>query len=660
MQIVAFDTETTGLDVFKGAKPFMFIFCDLEAITMQHLKEFSNLLEIAEIEAQSVSSSWLVKDLNNAKEFAKYRELVNVAIKYINDICWFTYEAKEAKDILEDTSVTKVMHNGKFDYLMSKAAGINIAGEVYDTMIESHLIDENSSNKLDFVAEKYLHVKKYEVLEKWFTANGYTKDNRDYTKVPKPIIEPYGIIDVILTSLVHKFYKPYITKLRLNEINDIERSLIPVWASMETRGFLVDIDYLTEASELFSVELSQIEKEVHNLSGYRFNISSPTQLAEVLILNGIDLPTTAKGKSSTAIDALEMLRSDPLIAKVLEHRKLSKLLGTYINNLILSSVDSVIHCNMHATGARTGRISVTKPALQTLPKKDKRIRRAFLCKDEYVNVFFDFKQMEYRIFADYSGDEELIRRINEEDADMHDAIKDIFNAYVREKGISLDISRKAARGSVGLTELDRPAAKNINFGVIYGMGIKALAAQLGVLHAVAKKLKQIYYKAVPSVKPLETKITKAIYKRGYIFNKYGRRRRLSGSESYKGLNSLCQGTSADMVKAKMSELFYGLLSTTKSGIILQVHDELVIEIHYSELHLIVKIMDILSNFSNKFTVKFSVDAEYTISSWVDKRKFIDELEIEQYIIEEYFRHLYLELVPYLNSNNEEVDELDYV
>jgi DNA polymerase-1 len=291
-----------------------------------------------------------------------------------------------------------------------------------------------------------------------------------------------------------------------------------------------------------------------------------------------------------------------LLIRIQEYRKYEKLLGTYAIGIYdqMDSVDKV-HSSINQTEATTGRMSITKPALQTLPKKDKRIRSAFIPTDGYELWFMDLDQVEYRGFAHYARATALIEAIKN-GHDIHQATAaTLFNKPYDE-----------------VTEDERSKAKTINFGLIYGQGDDLTAASLKMTKSAARKFKDHYFAMIPEAQPFIQTVHAVIRVKGYVKNWYGRRRRLSYDEAYKGPNALIQGWAADYIKHKLAMIYKFLMAHNyKTRMINIVHDELIFEVHADEKFLIPKLRWMLSEFE-EYRVPITAGVEYGAVSWGKK------------------------------------------
>ncbi len=362
---------------------------------------------------------------------------------------------------------------------------------------------------------------------------------------------------------------------------EIELPLIPILARAQERGILLDKKYLAELSEKYHAELSSLENKIYELAGEQFNLNSPKQLGEILF-DKLHLKTgkkTAAGARSTKeSELLKLQDAHPVIAHILKYRELQKLLSTYVDNLpALADRESRLHSHLNQTGAATGRMSSSDPNLQNIPASETHgaaIRRAFLASPGHTWCALDYSQIEMRVLALLSGDGELIRIFNAGE-DVHTSVA------VRVFGVKPE----------EVTKEMRRRAKVINFGIIYGMGVTALRANLNTTRAEAQKFYDDYFLAFPQIRQYFDDVKLQAAKLGYTQTLYGRRRYFPGLRSRipfiramnerMAMNAPLQGTAADIVKIAMIEVNKLLAENSwqeSAHLLLQVHDELIYEI----------------------------------------------------------------------------------
>ncbi|MCX7941981.1 MAG: DNA polymerase I [Dictyoglomaceae bacterium] len=371
---------------------------------------------------------------------------------------------------------------------------------------------------------------------------------------------------------------------------EIEIPLIPVLYSMEKFGIKVDISYIKELSREWGERLLKIEEEIYQLAGVKFNINSPKQLSEVLY-ERLKLPTRKKGKTgySTSQETLqELINYHPIVRKVLEYREFYKLKSTYVDSIpsLINPKTQRLHSSFNPTGTSTGRLSSSEPNLQNIPirsEEGKKIRRAFIPEEGWYFISLDYSQIELRILAHLSGEEKLIK------------------AFLEDK----DIHRRTASEIFGIPEdkIDdnlRAKAKAVNFGIIYGITPKGLSEATGLSIEECEKFIEKYFQHYPKVKEYIEESIKTAREKGYVKTLLGRKRYLPEINSANrqlrqlseriAINSPIQGTSADIIKLSMIEIYKELEKRNlKSRILLQIHDELILEAPEEEIDLIGKI-----------------------------------------------------------------------
>lgn len=573
-RLVALDTETTGLHWFKGHKPFLYT--------------------IAEIGKETIVSN----------DFEKLNE----------------YLAEE------DTHV--VMQDAIFDLSMLRVIGYDVQkldGRVHDTQTIYHILHPDAPFALERLGLVHLGEQKLtDSVAAWFRSQGISGEDKNYADVPPEIMLPYAAKDAELTiklavlglyiliiEAMEDKAKNISRKSRLN-VYSIERSLIMALLDMYFRGLAIDVPYFEKLEQELLDKQELLIEEVYKAAGKEFNINSSSQLALLLLRQGASLPLTDKGNFSVDEKALEALDGSdiPLAQAVINYRRNKKLLKTYIIAFLRFQVDGIIYSELNTNNAATGRFSSSNPNLQNIPRPDENrpetliIRRGFIPKDGYYQFYFDYKQQEYKVYLDYIKATELIRRVNEEGADFHDLILEKNYKY-----LSLNKKKKP-----------RDNAKVFNFLLNYGGGIGTMAAKLNIPIDDAKRLKAEYFKSMPEAEVFFKATKTMINYRGYLVNKYGRRRYFETRKAYVGPNFLIQGSCADFIKQRMAKV-YEFLKPYKSKMVFQIHDELVVDIHKDETFLVDGIKSIMEDCEGVFCVKMTVDVDYTDTNWKEKKEW---------------------------------------
>jgi DNA polymerase-1 len=452
-------------------------------------------------------------------------------------------------------------------------------------MLESYVLNSTATrHDLDSVARKYLGLTTIHYED--VAGKGASQIPFEQVSVEKAA--EYSAEDADVSLRLHQALWPQVEAIPgLKEVYEsLEQPLVPVLLRMEHTGVLVDVALLRRLSSEFAHKMAAIEKDAHAAAGHPFNLTSPKQLAEVLY-NELKLPVTAytpTKQPSTNEDALEELASlHPLPRLVLDYRSVSKLKSTYTDKLPeLVAKDGRIHTSYHQAVAATGRLSSSDPNLQNIPirtEEGRRIRQAFIAPEGCVLLAADYSQIELRIMAHISGDEGLLRAFAE-DLDVHQATAaEVF-------GVPL----------TKVTADQRRSAKAINFGLIYGMSAFGLARQLGIGRDEAQRYVDLYFDRYPGVKAYMDRTRTEARERGYVETVFGRRlylpdinARQQSRRQYaerSAINAPMQGTAADIVKRAMIDVDRWLAGggrDTGARILMQVHDELVLEVPVDSL-----------------------------------------------------------------------------
>ncbi len=457
--------------------------------------------------------------------------------------------------------------------------GIRLAGMRYDTMLESYVLDSTATrHDLDSVARKYLGVDTIHFED----VAGKGAKQITFDQVSVELASEYAAEDADITLRLHHQLWPQLTAVPgLSALyEDIEQPLVPVLTRMEETGVLVDTRLLRTMSGEFAEKMAVLEKLAHEEAGHPFNLNSPKQLQAVLF-DELKLPVrqyTPTRQPSTNEDALAELADEfPLPKLILDYRSLSKLKSTYTDKLPeqVCARTGRIHTSYHQAVAATGRLSSSDPNLQNIPirsEEGRRIRQAFIAREGCVLLAADYSQIELRIMAHLSGDEGLLGAFAE-DRDIHQATAaEVFDTPLAE--VSKD---------------QRRSAKAINFGLIYGMSAFGLARQLGISREEAARYVELYFLRYPGVKAYMERTREQAREQGYVETVFGRRlylpdirARQAARRQYaerSAINAPMQGSAADIIKRAMISTDAWLQqSGTGAQLIMQVHDELVLEV----------------------------------------------------------------------------------
>ena len=491
------------------------------------------------------------------------------------------------KPYLEDPALTKVGQNLKYDMSVLAQHGITLRGIAFDTMLESYVLDSVASrHDMDSLALNYLN----EETIKFADVAGKGAAQITFNQVPLEQAAPYAAEDADITLRLHQVLWPRVAgEAALKKVfEEIELPLVPVLSRIERTGALVDDTLLFQQSQELSERLAELETQAWDLAGQQFNLASPKQLGEILF-EKLQIPVlkkTAKGAPSTKEEVLQELALDyPLPKVLLQHRGLAKLKSTYTDKLptMINPVTGRIHTSYHQAGTATGRLSSSDPNLQNIPVRTaegRRVRQAFIAAPGSKLVAADYSQIELRIMAHLSQDPSLLAAFS--------AGQDIHRATAAEVfGVETD----------AVTSDQRRSAKAINFGLIYGMSAFGLARQLGIGRKQAAEYIELYFTRYPGVQNYMNNIRYSAAEKGYVETFFGRRLYLPEINSRNGMrrqaaertaiNAPMQGTAADIIKLAMISVQSWLESSAlNSKIIMQVHDELVLEVPESELDVI--------------------------------------------------------------------------
>ena len=477
---------------------------------------------------------------------------------------------------LQNRKSQKIGQNIKFDIIVLRKYGVRVAGPLFDTMIAHYLLNPELRHGMDYLAETYLKYKPVPISQ---LIGPKGKNQLCMRDVPLAQIAEYAAEDADVTLKLKNFFAPELKKAGIESLFfDIEMPLIYVLVEMEVTGVKLDTVALKQSSEELTAALNNLEKEIYELAGVKFNINSSKQVGEVLFEH-LKIEEKAKktktGSYSTSEDILEKMRSKhPVVGKLLEYRGLKKLLSTYIDALpeLINPETGKIHTSFNQTVTATGRLSSTNPNLQNIPIRDelgREIRKAFIPDNKDCTFFSaDYSQIELRIMAHLSRDEHMIEAFRS-GADIHSATAaKIYGIPVEE--VTGDMRRKA---------------KTANFGIIYGISIFGLAERLNIPRAESKELIEGYFKSYPGIRDYMDESIRIAKEKGYVETIFKRKRYLPDINSHNAIvrgyaernaiNAPIQGSAADIIKVAMVRIYNRFEEEgLKSKMILQVHDEL--------------------------------------------------------------------------------------
>ena len=489
----------------------------------------------------------------------------------------------EFKPVYEDGRILKIGQNIKYDIMVLQNYGITLRGELFDTMVAHYLLQPELRHGMDYMAEVYLHYQTIHI-EELIGPKG--KGQKNMADLPPSKVYEYACEDADVTLKLKNIFEPKLKEEGcLDLFRDIEMPLVPVLAWMEHNGVCIDTEALKDTSKLYTEKMNQLEEEIHALAGEPFNIASPKQVGEVLFekLRISNKPKKTKtGQYVTSEEVLESLRSHhPIVEKILEHRGLKKLLGTYIDALpkLINPATGHIHTSFNQTVTATGRLSSSNPNLQNIPvrgEEGKEIRKAFVPEPGCEFFSADYSQIELRIMAHLSGDPHMIEAFRE-GHDIHAATA----AKIYKKAIE-EVTRE-----------ERGKAKTANFGIIYGITAFGLAERLDISRTEAKELIEGYFATYPKVKEYMQKSIETAREKGYTETIYHRRCYLRDINSHNAvvrgyaernaINAPIQGSAADIIKIAMIAIARRFREEgLRSKMILQVHDELNFSVYPEE------------------------------------------------------------------------------
>lgn len=583
------DVETTSLDPMK-AELVGVAFCAEEG------KAF--YVPISEKEDKSEGDLFSKAAANGNVEIEIFKELIG--------------------PVLKEQNRKKIGHNIKYDLVVLESHGLEVEGVSFDTMIASYCLDpERFSHSLGNLSIEFLHHRMISYNE-LFEKGDRTRDIRG---VPVDTLKDYSCEDADFTMRLKKIFSRELERSGLeNLFYEVEMPLCLVLKKMEMSGIAIDVDRLKRLSEEVSEKLNALKESIYRIAGESFNINSSKQLQEILFKK-LSLPSGRKTKTGFSTDSavLSELAEEHEIARlILDYRQLAKFKNTYIDALpkLLNPRSGKIHTSFNQTVTSTGRLSSSDPNLQNIPIRTelgKEIRRAFIPSAGNVFVDADYSQIELRIMAHLSKDPELLRAF-QEGVDVH--------------------TRTAARiYGIPESEVDgekRSMAKTINFGVIYGMGARGLARQLGITTEEANEFIGEYFKRYPGVKEFVERAKSEAKKKGYAETILGRRRylpdidstdnRLRSMSERIAINMPVQGSAADMIKVAMINIDREIEKLSmKSKMIIQVHDELLFDVPVEEKDSLVSMVKRLMESAVELIVP--VKAEIGIGdNWLEAHK----------------------------------------
>jgi DNA polymerase-1 len=539
---ICFDTETTGLDAFEAL---------LVGIAFSYCKGEAYYIPVPQNQEEA-------------------RAIVH-----------------EFKSVFESETITKIGQNLKYDIIVLQKYGVEIKGTIFDTMLAHYLIEPDMRHNMDVLSEVYLNYSPISI-ETLIGKRGVKQKSMKDAPIDK--IAEYAGEDADITFQLKTTFAPMLVDSKAEKLfMEVEAPLVNVLAEMECTGVKIDTAALKEFSKLLQVDIAELEKEIFVESCCEFNIASPKQLGEILF-EKLKLDPKAKktktGQYATGEEILAKLAVDHKIAKlILDYRELQKLKSTYVDSLpeLISPRDGRIHTCYNQAVAATGRLSSTNPNLQNIPIRTERgreIRKAFVKKDDdHLIMSADYSQIELRIIASFSKEHNMIEAF--------------------QKGIDIHTTTASKVFKVGLDEVSsdmRRKAKMVNFGIIYGISPFGLSQRLDIPRKEAADIIEAYFTEFPAIKTYMDSIVNTAREQEFVETILGRRRYLRdinsrnitmrGFAERNAINAPIQGSAADMIKVAMINIHNWMKKeNVKSKMIMQVHDELVFDVHKSEVDL---------------------------------------------------------------------------
>ena len=562
--------------------------------------------EILSLDTETTSLSPIDAELVGLSFSVKENEAFYVPVPADQD------EARKIVDLLrpvyENEKILKVGQNLKYDYEVLMKYDVRLAGKMFDTMLAHYVIQPELRHNMDYLAEIYLNYKTIHIDELIGPKGKNQKNMRDLR--PQDVYE-YAAEDADVTLKLKNKLEGELKKYGAEELfYNIEMPLMPVLAEMEMNGVTIDTQSLADTSDVLTKRMEEVEKEIYELAGAPFNIASPRQVGEVLFDKLQIVEKAKKTKTGQYVTNEEVLQSlkgkHKIVEAILEHRGLKKLLGTYIDALpkLINARTGHIHTSFNQATTATGRLSSSDPNLQNIPvrgEEGKEIRKAFIPEPGCLFFSADYSQIELRVMAHLSGDENMIEAFRE-GHDIHAATA--AKIYKEEME--------------NVTRDQRTKAKRANFGIIYGITIFGLAERLEISRDEAKMLIEGYFETFPKVKEYMEKAKEQARNQGYVETQFHRRRYLAdinsanatvrGFAERNAINAPIQGTAADIIKVAMIRIYNRFRAEgIRSKMILQVHDELNFSVYPEEKEKVEQI--VLEEMQNAFPMQVPLVAD---------------------------------------------------
>jgi DNA polymerase-1 len=595
--VFSFDTETTSLDVFNAQLVGLSFGWNPQVLVKE------NKLFIDKTLPDITKTVYIP---------VGHKEGLQLDINYV---------LEKLKPFLESPDKFKIIQNAKYEINILKSHNIKLCGIIMDTMIASYVKNPSFKHGLKQQAFGYLGYEMTEIEE--LIGKGKNAITMDMVDIKKAA--DYACGDAKATLELGRLFSETFDSCQEELFYGMEEPLVPVLAYIERNGVSIDTAYLKKLSDKLQVKLYKIEEEIYEHAGEKFNINSPKQVGEILF-GKLNLPVKGVAKTQTGYSTnakiLESLAHvHPIVDLLLEQRHYAKLKSTYIDALpqLINPKTGRIHTSFNQTITTTGRLSSSNPNLQNIPIRSEignKIREAFVPQDKENYVIFsaDYSQIELRLLADYTKDEILINAFKD-NQDIHaETASKVFGVPLEE--VTKEMRRKA---------------KAVNFGIIYGQTAYGLSEALGISPGEAKAIIEKYFQTYPKIKKYMDETIFSAHKTGYVETLYGRRRYLRDDLSSRiktirefaeraAINAPLQGTAADLIKIAMIKLYDKLKNSNyKSKIILQVHDELVLEVHKDELEEITSLVKECMELNQPLSVPLVIDIAYG-PTWMEVKE----------------------------------------
>ena len=572
----------------------------------EELYDFLRTNEILVLDTETTSTNPIDAELVGLSFAVKENEAFYVAIppnrqeaeKYVNIF----------KPLYENPKILKIGQNIKYDLEVLRNYGVELKGALWDTMIAHYLIQPELRHNMDYMAETLLNYKTIHIDELIGPKGKNQKSMRD---LPPTLVYEYACEDADVTLKLKNVLEPKLKESGVEHLfYDIEMPLVPVLAEMEMNGVCIDTDSLNETSKIFTNRMQELEQRIYELAGEQFNIASPKQVGDILFgkMKIIDKPKKTKtGQFVTNEEVLMQLKhKSEIVEDILNHRGLKKLLGTYIDALpkLINPRTGHIHTSFNQTITATGRLSSSDPNLQNIPirgEDGKEIRKAFIPEPGCLFFSADYSQIELRVMAHLSQDENMMN-VFREGKDLHAATA----ATIYKKDIN-EVSRD-----------ERTKSKRANFGIIYGITVFGLAERLDIARDEAKQLIDGFFQTFPQVHQYMEASKQKAREKGYAETVFHRRRYLPDINSHNAtvrnfaernaINAPIQGSAADIIKVAMIRIFNRFKAEgIRSKMILQVHDELNFSVYPEEKEIVERI--VIEEMQNAFPLSVPLVAD---------------------------------------------------